>query len=63
VYTPFLFIFLYFLFGVPENDVCGLVGLLSRQKIIAALRMLALGVCADALVDYCRISDPQSWSV
>jgi hypothetical protein len=38
-------------------DACGLVGLSARQKIIAALRMLALGVCAYAMDDYCRTSE------
>ena len=38
-------------------DACGLVELSARQKIIAALRMLARGVCADAMDDYCRTSE------
>ena len=42
---------------MQKNDACGLIGLSSRQKITAALRMLALGVCADAMDDYCRTSE------
>jgi hypothetical protein len=42
---------------VQKRDAAGLLGLSSRQKITAALRMLALGVCADAMDDYCRTSD------
>ena len=42
---------------VQRRDACGLVGLSSRQKITAALRMLSLGVCADAQDDYCRTSE------
>ena len=40
-----------------KKDACGLVGLSSHQKLTAALRMLALGVCADAMDDYCRTSE------
>ena len=42
---------------VQKRDAAGLVGLSSRQKVTAALRMLALGVCADAMDDYCRTSE------
>jgi hypothetical protein len=42
---------------VQKRDACGLVGLSSRQKMTAALRMLSLGVCADAMDDYCRTSE------
>lgn len=42
---------------VQRRDACGLIGLSSRQKITAALRMLSLGVCADAMDDYCRTSE------
>ena len=42
---------------VQRMDACGLIGLSSRQKITAALRMLSLGVCADAMDDYCRTSE------
>ena len=42
---------------MQKRDACGLIGLSSRQKIIAALRMLALGVCVGAMDDYCRTSE------
>ena len=42
---------------LQKKDVCGLVGLSSCQKIIAALWMLALGVCTDAMDNYCRTSE------
>ena len=42
---------------MQKMDACGLIGLSSRQKITAALRMLALGVCADVIDDYCRTSE------
>ena len=42
---------------VQKRDACGLVGLSSRQKMMAALRMLSLGVCADAMDDYYWISE------
>jgi hypothetical protein len=42
---------------VQRRDACGLIGLSSRQKITAALRMLSLGVCADSMDDYCRTSE------
>ena len=42
---------------LQKRDACGLVGLSARQKITVALRMLALGVCADAMDDYCRTSE------
>jgi hypothetical protein len=38
---------------VQKMDAVGLLELSSRQKVTAALRMLALGVCADAHDDYC----------
>ena len=41
---------------VQKRDAAGLLGLSSHQKVTAALRMLALGVCADAMDDYCRTS-------
>jgi hypothetical protein len=42
---------------VQGRDVCGLIGLSSRKNITTALRMLSLGVCADAMDDYCRTSE------
>ena len=42
---------------VQRRDATGLVGLSSRQKMTAAMRMLSLGVCADAMDDYCRTSE------
>ena len=42
---------------LQKRDACGLVGLSARQKITVALRMLSLGVCADAMDDYCRTSE------
>jgi hypothetical protein len=42
---------------IKKMDAAGLVGLSSRQKVTAALRMLALGVCADTQDDYCRTSE------
>jgi hypothetical protein len=42
---------------VQKKDVAGLLGLSSRQKVTVAPRMLALGVCADAMDDYCRMSE------
>jgi len=42
---------------VQKRNACGLVGLSSRQKMTAALRMLSLGVCADAMDDYCWTSE------
>ena len=42
---------------VQKKDAAGLLGLSSRQKVTAALRMLALGVCVDAQDDYCRMSE------
>jgi hypothetical protein len=42
---------------VQKMDAAGLLGLFSRQKVTAALRMLALGVCADTMDDYCRTSE------
>jgi hypothetical protein len=42
---------------VQRLDACGLVGLSSRQKITAALRMLALGVCTDVLDEYYRVNE------
>ena len=37
-------------------DVVGLLGYSSHQKVTTALWMLALGVCADVMDDYCRTS-------
>ena len=45
---------------LQKRDACGLLGLSARQKITVALRMLALGVCADAMDDYCRTSESTS---
>ena len=45
------------LYFVQKRDALGLLGLSSRQKVTAALRMLALGVCTDAMDDYCRTSE------
>jgi hypothetical protein len=42
---------------LQKPDALGVLGLSSRQKLIAALCMLALGVCADAMDEYCRISE------
>jgi hypothetical protein len=42
---------------LQKPDALGVLGLSSRQKLTAALRMLALGVCADAMDEYCRISE------
>ena len=42
---------------VQERDVCGLIGLSSRQKITATFCMVSLGVCADVMDDYCRTSE------
>jgi hypothetical protein len=42
---------------VQGRDACGLIGLSFRQKITAVLRMLSLGVCADAMDDYYRTSE------
>jgi hypothetical protein len=42
---------------VQKRDTCGLVGLSSRQKMTAALRMLSGGVCANVMDDYCRTSE------
>ena len=42
---------------VQKRDVCDLVGLSSRQKMTTTLQMLSLGVCADAMDDYCRTSE------
>jgi hypothetical protein len=47
----------FFLGGGVEMDVCGLVGLFSRQQILDALWMLALGICTYAMDDYCRTSE------
>ena len=40
---------------VQRLDALGLLGLSSRQKITIALCMLAYGVCANALDEYCRV--------
>ena len=45
---------------VQKIDAASLLGLSSHQKVAAALRMLALGVCADAMDDYCRTSESTS---
>jgi hypothetical protein len=42
---------------VQKMDAADLLGLSSHQKVTAALRMLALGVCADVMDDYCRTSE------
>ncbi|CAM6094363.1 unnamed protein product [Calypogeia fissa] len=42
---------------VQKRDAAGVLGLSSIQKITAALRMLALGVSADAVDEYCRIGE------
>ena len=42
---------------LQKRDACGLVGLSARQKITAALRMFSLGVCVDAMDEYCRTSE------
>ena len=39
---------------MQRRDAYGLIGLNSRQKITAVLRMLSLGVCVNAMDDYCR---------
>ena len=45
------------LYFVQKRDACGLLGLSSCQKITAGLRMLSLGVSANAMDDYCRTSE------
>ena len=42
---------------VQKRDAAGLLGLSTHQKVTAALRMLALGVCADTMNDHCRTSE------
>jgi hypothetical protein len=42
---------------LQKPDAIGVLGLSSLQKLIAALRMLALGICADAMDEYCRIRE------
>lgn len=42
---------------LQKRDVCGLVGLFSRQKITSTLQLLKLGVCANAMDDYCQIGE------
>ena len=42
---------------VQKRDAAGLLGLSTHQKVTAALRMLALGVCADTMNEYCRTSE------
>jgi hypothetical protein len=42
---------------VQKSIGLGVVGPFSRQKLITVLCMLALGVCADAMDEYCRISE------
>ena len=42
---------------VQKKNAVGLLGLSSRQKVTAALWMLALGVFADAMDDYCWTSE------
>ena len=40
-----------------RTDAVGICGLSSLQKVTAALRMLAYGTAADAIVDYVRIGE------
>ena len=42
---------------VQKPDGAGILGLSSIQKITAALRMLSLGISADALDEYVRIGE------
>ena len=44
-------------YSEQRRDACGFIGLSSRQKITAALRMLTLGVCVNAQDDYSRTSE------
>jgi hypothetical protein len=40
---------------VQRTNAVGNLGLSSRQRITVALSMLTLGVCVDALDEYCKI--------
>jgi hypothetical protein len=42
---------------VQKRHATGVLGLSCLQKVIAALRMLAYGVPADALDEYIRIGE------
>jgi hypothetical protein len=42
---------------VQKMDATSLLGLSSHQNITVALRMLELGVCTDAMDDYCQTSE------
>ncbi|XP_026456900.1 uncharacterized protein LOC113357675 [Papaver somniferum] len=40
-----------------KRDACGILGLSPRQKVTAAIRMLAYGCAADAIDEYLRIGE------
>ena len=42
---------------VQKRNAIGTLGLSPRQEISIALRMLALGICVDAMDEYCRTSE------
>ena len=42
---------------VQRPDVVGILGLSSLQKYIEAIRMLAYGISADLLDEYCRLGE------
>jgi hypothetical protein len=42
---------------VQKRNAAGVLGLSSLQKVVAAFRMLAYGVPADALDEYIRIGE------
>jgi hypothetical protein len=42
---------------VQKRDAIGMLGLSATQKCTAVLRMLSLGICADATDEYCRLGE------
>jgi Plant transposon protein len=38
-----------------SSDVTGRLGAASLQKVVAALRQISLGICADSVDEYCRV--------
>jgi hypothetical protein len=42
---------------IQKLDACGSLGLSPHQKITSTLHMLAYGLCADAIDEYCRTSE------
>jgi hypothetical protein len=41
---------------IQKSNAIDIVGLSSYKKLTTALCMLIIGVCADAINEYCRIS-------